>query len=521
MQERLRFGPIDALVTITVISMAVWWFGLTDGSWFFADEWRLARRGHTFGDFFGPYNGHLSITPIALYRVHYGLFGFSHYEVLRAIGVVALASVPAALYVTTRRRVPPVAAGLCAVLLVMSTRPGLEPGGMNHNLALTFGLIAAWAMSHQGRRYDLLVAASLFASIASAGDALPFAIALLVLCAIGRVSLQRWIAVVVPFGLWGLWHTTIGATDRLISKARVGLVDKFLLAPRSLPETLRGLTAGSTPAALLLAVGLVVAIIYKLRTGGRPGVASTIAWLAAWWAWWFGLADARGVLAFPQIFRYRFAASVFLALAVLPTGLIDRRSARGAHRDRTPTTLRHQWLGVGALALLTVTLAFANRSAVRETSRQLNAFGAEVEEQFLVATAVPTVVPPEYVHPFALGGLTQQELLDVVAGFGPKPLTAAQLDARFVENGSVYVSAVGVAADDPTCDPRPYQIRSRGEETRLSTADEPAWVHARLFGDDEVPLVELPARSTVSIRPPTDVFGRQWVLTTGPVCVGP
>lgn len=514
-RRSLALHPIDALVAVTLIGLGVWWFHLTDGAWFFADEYPLALRGRTPQDLLEPYNGHLSITYLAVYRLHFGLFGFSHYTLLRVAGIIALLSVPAALYVTTRSRVGPAVAGFVALLVALTTSPSLEPGGMNHNAAITFGLVAAWAMTRPGRRFDLIVAGALALSFATAGDALPFAVALLALCAVTRASRRRWVAVATPVALWVLWRFVFGVESQIAEVARVGLVDQVLLPFKSIPSTLRGLAFGSSIAATVLAIVLVGALVRKVRTEGRTGMGTIAAWGLAWWFWWFGLAMSRGLLADTGVFRYRFAASVLLLLAVLPQRTAEDDPLVG--RLGPP---RARWLQTGVLVLMVVGLVIANRDTTRSSTKSLASFGKKAREDFLVFTALPSVVPPDHVHSLLFGSIDQEQLLDGVRAYGPPPLQPEQIDDRLVGQGAIAVSGPTEVDDGTACSPSPGRLVTTGEPITLRTTDQPAEVRARLFGDEDVLLVEIPPDSSVTIDPPEAFLDHLWVLTTEPVCVG-
>ncbi len=514
-RRSLALHPIDALIAITLIGLGLWWFQLTDGAWFYADEYPLALRGRTPQDLLEPYNSHLSITYLAVYRLHFGLFGFTHYSVLRVTGIVALLTVPAALYVTARNRVGPAVAGFAALLVALTTSPSLEPGGMNHNAAIAFGLVAAWAMTRRGRRFDLIVAGALALSFATAGDALPFAVALLALCALTRASCRRWVAVASPVALWLLWRFVFGVESQIVEMARLSRVDQVLLPFRSLPPTLRGLAFGSSVAATVLAIGLVAAVVHKVRTEGSAGMASVAAWGLAWWFWWFGLALSRGRLADTEIFRYRFAASVLLLLAVLPHGIPDDDPLLG--RLGPP---RARWLQTGVLVLMLVGVVAANRATTQTSTAALASFGKKAQGDFLVFTALPSVVPPDHVHSLLFGSIDQEQLLDAVNAYGPSPLTPEQVDGRLVGQGAFTVSDPTPVTDGIACSPSPNRLTTTGEPITLRTTDQPAEVEARLFGDEDVLVVEVPPDSTVTVDPPEAFFDHLWVLTTGPVCVG-
>src|SRR5262245_56327064 len=67
--EGRQLSPIDIAFALIVVVTAVYEYQQMHGSWFFADDWLLSLRGRTPVDFFRPYNGHLSITYIGIYRL--------------------------------------------------------------------------------------------------------------------------------------------------------------------------------------------------------------------------------------------------------------------------------------------------------------------------------------------------------------------------------------------------------------------------------------------------------------------
>ena len=96
--DRLVDAAFFVLVGATIVCLLV----KAKDLGFFADDWRLAQRGGSIGDYFQPYNDSLVVVPIAIYRALYAVFGF-HTEVpLRLVGVVSGAAIAVAMFFVVR-----------------------------------------------------------------------------------------------------------------------------------------------------------------------------------------------------------------------------------------------------------------------------------------------------------------------------------------------------------------------------------------------------------------------------------
>src|SRR6186997_1258495 len=74
-----------ALVAMMVVAGALFLYETrATATWFDEWEWVLGRRGDDVGTFLRPHNGHLSLVPIAIYRVLFATAGLEHYGPYRA-----------------------------------------------------------------------------------------------------------------------------------------------------------------------------------------------------------------------------------------------------------------------------------------------------------------------------------------------------------------------------------------------------------------------------------------------------
>ncbi len=80
----------------TLIGFAAW---CGRGVWFFIDEWVMVPRYHD-GHWLTPFNGHLSIVPVAIYRTLLETGGYS-FVPYRVVGLACYAAVAIAVFVSS------------------------------------------------------------------------------------------------------------------------------------------------------------------------------------------------------------------------------------------------------------------------------------------------------------------------------------------------------------------------------------------------------------------------------------
>jgi hypothetical protein len=496
---------VDIVFTgIVVVTLAVW-FRLTRGTWFFLDEWALAGRGRTPSDFLEPYNGHLSVTYIAVYRLHMELFGFRAYTLLRVVGLVALASGPVLLYLTTRRWWGPMAAALGAVAVLWSEGASLEAGAMNHSAVVACTVVAGWAVRSEGRRSDAWLAGALTLGFLTAGGMVATAAGVAVAAALTRAQRRRWVALLVPTGLWAAWYLV---QDRVAipEEHQTGLGDALLLVPEGIFATLRGLAGGTAAGGVLLLAFVVWLAVGQARRHGRPAIVNLVSWSAASVVWWLGLAQSRQGLADPEIFRYRLVCSVFIVLSLVPPVPSPVTLPLGARRG---------WLGVAAPAMVvaafTLVVATVNLDAVRDGARTLEAHGASARRLWTVVSADPPVTDLGDDRIDGLGFQTQPDLVELRDRYGPAGVPAEAVDRALVEGGGVRF-APAPAPDGVPCTPVDEVELEDGSVT-VRAGEEPVELFARRYGEVPVLVTTLPAGSTRELAVVPLVADVPWALS--------
>jgi hypothetical protein len=111
-----------------VVAMTAWWYMRSSrGHSFFRDDWRVATRSLSLGDLFETHNGHLSLVPLAIYRVLLGEFGLHTYTPYRVLGSTSLLCLGVALFLLARSRVGAPFALVVAVSVLWLPMMGLRP----------------------------------------------------------------------------------------------------------------------------------------------------------------------------------------------------------------------------------------------------------------------------------------------------------------------------------------------------------------------------------------------------------
>ena len=201
--------PVVLLVLLLVLAAAVV-FHETRGTTLLADDWKWAlyRRGNTIGTFLEPHNEHLSLIPLVIYRLLFGLFGIKDYAPYRVLVIVGHLTCAVLVFVYTAHRVGQVL-GLCAAGLVLFLGPGWQnfmwPFQIAWLISLAAGVAALLMLDRRDRAGDLTACLLTAVALASSGVGLAIAIGVVVELAFARRRLRdAWIAG-LPLALYGVW----------------------------------------------------------------------------------------------------------------------------------------------------------------------------------------------------------------------------------------------------------------------------------------------------------------------------
>lgn len=336
-------------------------FRVTRGTTFWGDEWTwvLGRRGNDLGTYLEPHNEHLSLLPVAIYKLLFATVGLEHYGPYRALVIVAHLGCAVLVFAYASRRVGSIPA-LCATALLLFLGPGwhniLWPFQIGWLISLAAGIGALLALDRPDRRGDLTACALLAVSLASSGLGVAITMGVLVELTWGRrLWRDLWIVAVplAPYAVWwavyrpaGLDRGNIDVAPGFAADSAAGAFGALAgLAGSGVPTGVDPLRWGRP-----LAVVAVIALLWLLGRYKRvpPRILGLLTILVAFWLL-TGL--RRAGLEHPDASRYLYVGVFFILLLMAEL-------ARGV-------SLKPRWtlLLVGAVAIVVLSNAGTMRSA--------------------------------------------------------------------------------------------------------------------------------------------------------------
>jgi hypothetical protein len=320
-----RNAPVVLLaagVAASVVLLLVYGSGLT----FFQDEWTflLHRRGFNADAFLLPHNEHITVIPVAVYKLLLALFGMESAAPFRVVATLLLGGTAVLLFAYVRRRVGDWMA-LFAALLVLFLGAAwqvlLWPFEMMLVGSLAAGIGMLLALDREDRSGDLVACALLVVSVLCSSLGIAFALAALVDVAQRREQWRsRAFIPAIPLALYAIWYLAYGhkADSALsfhnIANSPVYLLDGVASALQSLlgllPEGVLQPTSPDWGRAALVVLVVLLAIVLRGRPLSRRvwvvGTAAAAFWLLAG----FNFVPAREAVAS----RYQYTGAVFVLL---------------------------------------------------------------------------------------------------------------------------------------------------------------------------------------------------------------
>lgn len=329
-------------------------------AFFSGDDWPAAWMGLSLHGFIEPYNGHLSITFIAGYRVFAELFGINNILPLRIFAELAFAAIAVILYCIVRSRVGSWWALPAAVAVLFYPDAVVVISAFNHYLALIGGLLVAWMLTRDERRFDPPIFVVLCFALASSSVAVAAAMGCVVFLIFTRPHWRRWVAVIVPCALWVVWYLRYEAGKPAAAAIPLAQVIGFVW--RGIASGFVALGFDNHVLGALLGIGFVAVTVWRCRAGWRAA-AHPLSWSAAACGWWLALSQYR--LDYPSIqtiYRYRLVTSIFIILAFLPTDQsLNNLGRQGRWKSWTAVQERRAVFGgLVASVLVSVLLVTAN-----------------------------------------------------------------------------------------------------------------------------------------------------------------
>jgi hypothetical protein len=403
----------------------------TRGTTFWADEWQwiLTRRGGGLASFLDPHNQHLSLIPIAIYKLLFATVGLRHYWPYRAVLIAGDLGCALLVFAYARSRVGGYFA-LLAAALILFFGPGwqdiLWPFQIPWLIAVAAGIGALLLLDRRDRAGDIGACVLLGVALASAGPGLAIAVGLVVEVLLRRRWRQLWI-VAVPIALYALWW--VGYQHTSFSRHALLLVPRFVFdAAAGALSSLAGLAGIDVfhdtgaflnwgPPLLAIAVSVLVWRLYRMER--IPPRVVTL--LAIPLAFWILTAVGRAYVSIGTLVltstgdesRYLYVGAVFLAL-------LAAELARG-HSAPFPVHV-----GAGVLVAAAVV---SNITPLRDGSRLLRTQAQLTAVELGTLDISRPIVKPTYVsNGFIFGIVKAGDWFPAEKDLGGTPAaTAAQI----------------------------------------------------------------------------------------------
>jgi hypothetical protein len=524
--------------------------------WFDEWMWALGRRDNSLGTFLEPHNSHLSLVPLAIYRLLFATAGLDDYAPYRALVIGAHLTCVVLVFLYASRRVGGFL-GLLAAALILFLGPAAQniiwPFQISWLISLAAGLGALLLLDRDDRVGDLAACVLLALSLASSGIGVPVALGLLVDVLWGRRRLgDTWI-IAVPLALYGLWWL-IYQDSNWVSAARAqGIEQPVLTGILRAP----GFAADSAAAAISALAGLgrqtgldmdgpgtflqwgpalvlvaAAAIIWRSTHLGRipPRVLTLLTIVVSFWVF---TAVTRGFISDPHTSRYLYVGGLFVVLLAVEL-------ARGTSLSPPATLL----LAAGVAAAV-----LSNVGALRDNARYLRAQGELTRAQVGALDITRPVVEPGFVansfFGIAAGPYFAAADADGTPAFTPAQLATEPEHVRAAADSMltrIHEIALGEGREDvglgthPEVDsvaggaastrtacvslrPAAFTQRPTSPELQLTLPSTgvlvraeggPAAVEVRRFADRFQPVGNVAASGAASLRIRSDLTAQPW-----------
>jgi hypothetical protein len=517
-------APVGVLVLLMAVATVLIYrkgFGLT----FYYDEWNflMNRRDWTIGTFLEPHNEHLSLVPIAIYKVLFVTVGIDDYAPYRVAVLMIHLLCVALLFVLVRQRVGDVL-GVITVLPILflgtAWQDLLWPFQIGYLASIAAGLGMLLALEQRSRVGDAAACVLIAVALASSSIGIPVTVLAFVELLARRESLKRLWLVAAPVALYVVWSLVYG-NPRAAPGAEHGL---WPLLRQNIPDTpgyVVSAAAGAfgaltgwgidwgRPLVILAAIGIVIWLSSSRSLSPRA-----LAVLAAAATYW-GLSGLfRAQLNVPAESRYLYFGAILLVLL----GVEFLRGVR----------LSSRWLALlGALALV---FSLSNFGPLQDGSAGLQATSGLVSAELgALELAGPSTDPAYRPDPARAPDISAGAYFDTIAELGspadrPDEI-ARRLEPERQAADTVLARALRLAlrpeARSPTTGPRPrVDAAAAGKVTFRPDCDTLTPTAAGAFIDVTVPPAGAVVTSTAAqvearIRRFADTFPQSPLGTVG------
>lgn len=327
-----RIGRIDqtrltwlALGVLLVGAALLLWHE-TRGTTFWLDEWTwiLHRRGSNVDAFLTPHNGHLSLVPVAIYKLLWATAGLDDYRPYRGLLIAGQLACGTLVFVYASRRVGGLLA-LAPAAVILFLGPGwqdiLSPFQVAWLISLAAGVGALLMLDRNDKRGDVAASALLALSLASSGLGIALALGLAVDVLWGRRRWRDAWIVAAPLALYGVWwlvfqdasyfhrHNIVEA-PRFVADAAAGVMSGLSgLTGHAVPDSGPTILDWGRP----LAVAAVAVVGWRLLRL-RPIPPRVLALLTIVLSFWVLTALNRADISAPYTSRYLYVGALVVVL---------------------------------------------------------------------------------------------------------------------------------------------------------------------------------------------------------------
>ncbi len=427
---------------------------------FYYDDWAFVinRRGWTLDTFLLPHNEHISILPIAVYKLLFAAAGLDNYWVYRVVLTAFHLVAVALLFLLVRRRLGAwlaVAVVIPVLFLGSAWEVVLWPFQIGIIGSVVFGLAMLLALERGDRTRDTLACVFLALSISSSSVGLPFIAAALAEVVLRERHWRRLWVPLVPALLYGVWWVQYAPREL---QAGGSPTHNVLQVPPYVADSAAGAVGGLTslglewgrPLTLLAALLLV----HRLLRGADLSVRFWAVLATMLVSWSLG-AIGRAQLDEPAASRYIYTGAILIVL-------LGAELARGARPSRRAGLLLT--LGVCAAAV-------GNLGALDSGRTQIQTFSRYVQSSLTaLELAGPSVAPDFRPDPVHAPNIYAGDYFAAVRQFGSPAESVAALQ-REAEVYRAAADATLVGAFQVTSKPGDEQIAG-GPPLGI---DEPHW----------------------------------------------
>jgi hypothetical protein len=545
---RDRYSWIALTALLAVAAALIWHETRGTTLWFDEWQWALYRRGNDLDTFLEPHNEHLSLVPLAIYRLLFATAGLTDYAPYRALVIGGHLVCVLLVFVYANRRVGGRAALLAAVPILF-LGPGwqniLWPFQVGSLISIAAGVGALLTLDRGDRAGDAAASALLALSVASSGLGIPVAAGVAVDVLWSRRGLRGAWIVALPLSAYALWWLVYEDSGFVRQNLVVapGFAADSAAAALSALAGLTGPTLDDSGETLgwgrPLAVVAAALLAWRLARGW-PVPARVLALLAIPLCFWLLTGLRRAGISTPYEGRYLYVGAVFLVLLVVEL-------ARAV--SPPPWAV---WLVAVALGLAVL----ANLGDLRDGGRYLRSQAPSARAGLGALELARPQLEPDFVassfpgHPFirmqagpyfaaadSLGSPAASPAEIAAAPAGAREVADAELtrihevalapggsSARVGSRPAVDAVTGGAVTERGACVAfRPADARAAGIASELAftlpsagvlltAAGGPATVAVRRFADGfpAQPLGMLAAGGSATLRIPADLADRPW-----------